>query len=197
MDSRARQILSAIVGLGIIGAFLYGGIVAVRAGFHVLESLDSDIAVAIIAAAATAFVSVLSIVLGKAYEGRALIHAEHREKKTPVYEDLIHFMSRILIGQKTGDAPTEKEILSFLSTFTQRIMVWGSDEVLAAWIKWRRAALNEKQQKEDPMVLLLLYEKLILEIRRDLGHKNKDLHSGDVLALYVNDIDQHLNQRAN
>jgi len=33
---------------------------------------------------------------------------------------------------------------------------------------------------------------LILAIRRDLGHKNSGLKRGDILALFVNDIDKHL-----
>lgn len=196
MSPNTRQRLSAVVGLLLLAALAYGAFVAVRAAARVLASLDSDIAVAIIAAAATAFISVLSIVLGKAYESRALVHREHREKKIPVYEDLIKFMFRILMGAKTGDAPSEKEMLDFMSDFNQRIMVWGSDDVLAAWVKWRRAATSEADVKANPMEVMLLYEQLILTIRRDLGHKNKNLGRGDVLALFVNDIDQVLKGKA-
>lgn len=196
MTSKIRQRLSAILALALLAALGYGVFVAVRAAVDVLASLDSDIAVAIIAAAATALVSVLSIVLGKAYESRALVRREHREKKIPVYEDLIRFMFRILMGAKTGNAPTEQEMLEFMSDFNQRIMVWGSDSVLAAWVEWRRAATNEAAVKDDPMSLMLLYEQLILTIRRDLGHKNSNLGTGDVLALFINDIDQQLKGRA-
>jgi len=135
-------------------------------------------------------------VLGKAYEGRAIVRKEHREKKIPVYEDLIKFMFRILMGTKTGNTPTEKEMLDFMSDFTQSIMVWGSDDVLAAWVKWRRTAVNAEELKANPMKLMLLYEDLILTIRSDLGHKNRSLRTGDVLALFVNDIDQQLKGEA-
>ena len=192
MKTKINQILSVLLGLILFAAILYGAFIFIRAAMRILTSLDSDIAVAIIAAAATVFVSVLSIVLGKAYESRTLIQKEHREKKIPVYEDLIKFMFRILMGVKTGDQPTEKEIIDFMSHFTQRIMVWGSDDVLAAWVKWRRAAIDEQDLKKNPIKLMLLYEDLILTIRRDLGHKNKNIGEGDVLALFVNDIDQHL-----
>lgn len=36
--------------------------------------------------------------------------------------------------------------------------------------------------------LVLLYEKLVLAIRRDLGHRNGGLVQGEVLALFVNDV---------
>jgi hypothetical protein len=71
-------------------------------------------------------------------------------------------------------------------------MVWGSDEVLAGWVKWRRLLINEAAVKENPIRSMLLYEELIFAIRRDLGHKNKSLVTGDILALFVNDIDEHL-----
>lgn len=196
MSPNARQRLSAVVGLLLFAALAYGVFVAVRAAVRVLGSLDSDIAVAIIAAAATAFVSVLSIVLGKVYESRALVHREHREKKVPVYEDLIKFMFRILMGAKAGGTPSEGEVLAFMSDFNERIMVWGSDDVLAAWVKWRRAVTSGADVNANPMKIMLLYEQLILTIRRDLGHKNKDLGTGDVLALFVNDIDQVLKGKA-
>jgi len=192
MRPKSRQWLAGVVGVVLLGALGYGLFVAVRAALKVLASLDSDIAVAIIAAAATAFVSVLSIVLGKAFESRAILRREHRERKIPVYEDLIKFMFRILMGSKTGEVPTEKEMLEFMSDFNQRIMVWGADDVLAAWVRWRRAATDPADLKAHPMNLMLLYEKVILTIRRDLGHNNRNLDTGDILALFINDIDQQL-----
>jgi hypothetical protein len=191
MELKVRKIFS-IVSLLIFAALLYGVFIIVSAATRVLTSLDSDIAVAIIAAAATAFVSVLSIVLAKAYEARALVRKEHREKKTPIYEDLIKFMFRTIMGTKTGNIPSEKETLDFLTDYTQRIMVWGSDDVLAAWVKWNRTSANIKELRENPINLMLLFEQLILTIRRDLGHKNINLHTGDLLSLFINDIDQQL-----
>ncbi|MCH7729499.1 MAG: hypothetical protein IH991_23940 [Planctomycetes bacterium] len=38
------------------------------------------------------------------------------------------------------------------------------------------------------MALMFIYEDLIRAIRRDLGHKNKDLTKGKLLSLFVNDI---------
>jgi len=192
MKAKINQILVVLLGFILLAAICYGVFIFMRAAMRILTSLNSDIAVAIIAAAATVFVSVLSIVLGKAYESRIIIQKEHREKKIPVYEDLIKFMFRILMGEKTNDKPTEQEIIDFMSHFTQRIMVWGSDDVLVAWVKCRRAAIDEEDIKKNPMKLMILYENLILTIRRDLGHKNKNIGEGDVLALFVNDIDQYL-----
>ena len=181
-----------MLGLLIFSGIGYGLFVVVRATIQVLAALNSSIAVAIIAAAATIFVSALSIVLGKLYESRSLIQKEHRETKIPVYEDFLKFISRILMSSKVGDTVSEKEMIEFMSGFTQHLMVWGSDEVLVAWVKCRRLLIDGPAMKTSPTKFLFLYEDLVLAIRRDLGHKNKSFVKGDVLALFINDIDQHL-----
>lgn len=159
----------------------------------VLANIDSDIAIAIITGAITLLVTALSIVIGKAYEIRATIIKSNREKKIPIYEELIQFMfNKIFMGVKTKSMPSEEEIIKFMADFTQKSMVWGSNDVLAAWIKCRRAAINEEEVKQNPANFMLNYENLIREIRKDLGLKNKNLKEGDILSLFVTDIDKYL-----
>lgn len=192
MSPKIRQALSVIIGLLLTVSAVYFIYAGVRAIIRVFLSLNSDLAVAIIAAAATVLVSVISIVLAKVYEARELIKKEHREKKIPVYEELINFMVRILMSSKTGDAPSMQAIMDFMKDFTQKIMVWGSDDVLSAWVEWRRANLNEEKIKPDPASTLFAFEKLILVIRKDLGHKNAQIERGDILTIFINDMDKHL-----
>ena len=69
-------------------------------------------------------------------------------------------------------------------------MVWGSDDVLREFIAYRRFIVNRAE--DQPAEVLFAYENLVATIRSDLGHKNKDLKRGDVLSLFINDIDQYL-----
>jgi membrane protein implicated in regulation of membrane protease activity len=186
--SLVRQILSVATGLALIFAGVYLAVVAIQAAISVFSSLNSQVAVAIIAASATVFVSVLSIVLGKVYDRREQINREIRERKIPVYEDLIRFMFRVLMGEKTGNAPTEKEMLEFFLDFTQRIVVWGSDDVFMSWSKWKRHAARSTD-KGSQAKSVFLYEDLLKAIRQDLGHKNKGFKQGDILAIFITDID--------
>lgn len=188
MNSHIRHVLSQLLGFAVLAVAGYGLYVIARESVRIFTSLDSDISVAIIAAAATVFISVLSIVLGKVYEAKSLVQKEHREKKVPVYEDLMQFMFRILMSSKTGEAVSEKEMMDFMFSFNQRMMVWGSDEVLASWVAWRKSATSGS----EPFGLMFRYEKLILAIRQDLGHRNKKLDTGDVLSLFINDIHEYL-----
>jgi hypothetical protein len=43
----------------------------------------------------------------------------------------------------------------------------------------------------DPTVLFA-FEQMLFEIRRDLGHENNGLGAGDLLRLFINDVDDYL-----
>lgn len=111
------------------------------------------------------------------------------DEKVPVYEELIQFLFRIVMSTKTDNPVTEDDIIAFMSKFTEKIMVWGSDDVIDAWAEFRNksAVVNV-----NPAQVILSYEDLIKAIRRDLGHANKNLGQGRILSLFVNDIEAHL-----
>jgi hypothetical protein len=44
----------------------------------------------------------------------------------------------------------------------------------------------------DPVSLMFGFEDVLLTIRQDVGHTNKGLTRGDLLALWVNDVDKAL-----
>lgn len=106
-------------------------------------------------------------------------------------------MFKVFMGAKTGEPVSEKEMIEFMSNFTQEAMVWASDDVLNAWIKFRATSINEEKIKTNPFVLMLLFEDLVREIRKDLGHKNKNLTNGKLLSLFVNDTEKHIDEDGN
>jgi hypothetical protein len=194
--SKLKIIFYAI--FGIVLALIIGYIfflIANKIIFFII-SMDSEIAVAIIAASVTALVSIVTIIISKIFEARTRVQIDNRIKKVPIYEKLINFMSRVLLGSKINKAPSESEILTFMMDFTQEIMVWGSDDVISSWVKFRRIVLNEAQIKNEPLKSMFIYEELVKSIRKDLGHKNKGIEKGDILALFVNDIDKYLPPRS-
>ena len=62
---------------------------------------------------------------------------------------------------------------------------------MKAFVDFKRHA-PDVQAKADPEEILFLTEKLLFAIRRDLGHKNKNLKKGDILSIFVNDIEKYL-----
>lgn len=189
-------------------AYLVGTVVVILGGIwcvttfviHMLDLLkntNSDISVAVITGAITLIITVLSVTLGKAYEVRTLIIKENRDKKIPIYEDLIKFLfNKVLMGAKTGNEVTEGEMVEFMSDFTQRIMIWGSDDVLNSFVRIRQIAFDEEETKKNPLSIMLGYEDLIKEIRKDLGYKNKGFKKGDLLSLFINDLNKYLSRNS-
>ncbi len=154
-------------------------------------SLQKEVAAAILAALTAVTISILSLVLSKHYERRADIRKEHREKKVPIYEKSIEFWLKVLVADRAGKKPpSEQEIIQFLQDFTQKLIVWGSDSVLKAFSTFREDLISYKGG-EPPIGGMFLFEKYLLEVRRDLGHKNKNLSPGDILALFINDIREY------
>lgn len=154
--------------------------------------LQKDVAAGIVAAFAAIIISLVSLILSKYYERKAEIRKEHRDKKVPIYEEFIHFWFKILFAQKAGEAPpNEQDIIKFLNDFTQKLMIWGSDSVVKAFSIFREKLINI-DPKNPPTEGMILFEKMLYEIRKDLGHKNKNLKQGDILALFINDIRKYI-----
>lgn len=116
------------------------------------------------------------------------IQQEHRRKKIPIYEEFIQFWFKVLFSQQAGSQQvSEKEITKFLSDFTQKLILWGSDEVLRDFSNFRVRFANINPDK-PPIDIMFEFEKLLYDIREDTGHKNRNLKRGDILALFINDI---------
>ena len=116
----------------------------------IFSLLNPAIAASIVAASATIIVSVISVRISKHLEQKALVIKEHREKKVPAYEKMIKFIFRIAFAEKLGhEKMTEKEMTEFLVEFTQDIVIWGSDELIEAFYKFRQASILLEAQEES------------------------------------------------
>jgi multidrug transporter EmrE-like cation transporter len=160
--------------------------------WETFSNLHQEVAVAIIAGAATVLVSVFSIILGKYYERKREIDLELREKKIPMYEEFVNYFFRILLTDKINKPISQKDILEFYGKFTQKLMVWGSDEVIKKWSNYRRHSVENINDDTCSPRSMFLFEDLLFAIRKDMGHKNKDVHKGELLGLFVNDIDKYV-----
>jgi hypothetical protein len=194
MKPRVSQLIQVVFALvTLVGLAWLGYTMLIRIVSAVLN-LQSDLAIAIIAASASVIVSVISLLISKYMEQRQIIIQEIRTKKVPVYERLISMLFKILFADKIGEEkPSEQETIKFFAEFTEQLIVWGADEVVRAFQKFRAAPLTGV----DPMEQLFLYEDLLLKIRKDLGHANSRLGRGTLLGLFVNDIHKYVGPQLN
>jgi hypothetical protein len=153
---------------------------------HFLSGLQKEVLAALVAASATITVSVITVVVGKYYERKRAIEQEIRNKKIPVYDEFIQFIFKVMYAAQTREPLPEEEVLRFFRDFSQKMIIWGSDEVIKAWVTAKSVAARGDAGKTG---FLFEMERVLFAIRKDTGHPNRGLMRGDLLRLFVNDMD--------
>lgn len=203
---RWQTAIGIIVVLGLAG-FLIWGLVKVWLLFlEYISHAKPTVGAAIIAAAGTVMVSVLSAVFARLFEKNKELTIKHqeieheiREKHIPTYQELVQFLFKIFQSSKTGTKLSEEEITAFFTDFTQKILVWGSDRFTRDFSAFREAIVLYTQQQQsgkatnaDLAKAMLALEVLLYSIRADCGHANKGLGKGDLLTFFINDIRDYI-----
>lgn len=178
------------IALGLTSLIVTAGAVLL-AGWFVLgwfSTLQREVATAIVAGFVAVIVSIVSVLLSKYFDRKREIEQAQRAKKAEIYEDLLKFVfGHVFAATRPDHTPSDADGFDFFNRFTQRVIVWGSDDVLRQFSKWK-FSMNEN----DPNAVIFEMEKLFFSIRKDMGHKNAGLRRGDILRIFTPDIEQHL-----
>jgi hypothetical protein len=176
---------------------------------ELFSGINPTVAGASEAAIATVAVSLGAVMFQRISEDRRQRSADLREPKVELYEKYLFQWAVIfdqIPKQKNADG-SEIEPLSELSALLPELLSWSSDEVVAEMSTFRRYNYARGQRIEalkstdpdagktaeeafDPEISLG-FERIVLAIRRDLGHSNSGIRGGDLLGLWINDIDQY------
>jgi len=185
MRLKIRNYIYVVIGLGVFAAIVWSLWLLWSKAWNSLTTLNPTIAAGIVAAISAVAVSVLSVIVSKFFDQRIAVLKEHRDKKIPVYEELLDILFRSTYGDRLGDANwSPEEQLKKMVGFTQKVIIWGSDEVIKAYFQFRTIVLNAS----DLSAVALAVESVLFAIRRDLGHKNQGLTSGMLLGTFINDL---------
>lgn len=173
-------------GLLFAGGLIWLLVLGMKLIWTTLSSVNPSLAVGIIAAGSTVFVSLATVLISKRLEQIAMIKNQQREKKIPIYEELIAFLFRMTRASNDNkNMPTQEEIIDFMFGFIQKLLIWGSDDVVIAFEKFRRSSQGQGN-------ILFAVEDIWAAIRKDLGHSNKGISKGTLLSLIINDIDDFM-----
>lgn len=178
------------IGVVVLGLILVLLVLGLQVAWRAFRELENQVAAAVVAASATVLVSVVSVTLTRLWERRNERERELRTKRVPVYERFITEWLGLMLGS-AGGALDEQRAKEFFVNLTPDLLVWASDDVLVRWSRERRR-WTQIQPGAGGMDMMFRFEELLLAIRRDLGHPNKGVARGDVLGLWVNDIDDYL-----
>lgn len=177
-----------IVSLATIGVLGVGAYYLFAAFIDKLNSISGDLGKTLVTAAVTTLVAVLTLVLGKIWDTKIKIAHDIREKKIPVYEDVLTLFFDVLMADKTGKPkPTNEEMSARFTDFTRRLTTWGSSEVIRSWIAFR----SHPWTASDPTAGFERMEAVLMAIRKDVGNEVSSLKSHELMKLFISDFDEH------
>ena len=78
------------------------------------------------------------------------------------------------------EAYMPEEMFEDIQKFQKKLMLWGSNRVVKAWIDFRTNASS------DGSDVLFYMEKILYAIRKDMGYRN--LGKGKLLSMSINDF---------
>lgn len=183
-----------IVGFVVLSVSLLLGVYLFKQVWALFRSLEPQLAASLLAASATVFVSVFSVLASKRIEQKKEIENQLREKKIPIYEEIIGFIFRITFAEKLGqEKPSDDEMMQFFTNTTKELVIWGSKDMVDAFGNFR-SGLAANAERKDAVKTMSEIEDLLFAVRKDLGHSHKRKKRGDILRLFVTDVDEHLDR---
>jgi hypothetical protein len=105
----------------------------------------------------------------------------HREQMSPIYKELVEMIKDIDEFSKRPETDQE----AFFKDLSTKLILHGPTPVISAWIGWQRAAAIDTMA----VATFVAWEGILRAVRRDLGHDNSDLASGDLLRLFLTEED--------
>lgn len=188
-----RVILKGIAALALILTISLGAVEAIgflvrQIGHQMFHGINPTVAAAAVAAISTTTVAVATLVIGRYFERRKTIEADIRASKIPTYSRLVSGLLGVFQSKSGPEQQAAAEAL--FRDLTPDLITWASDEVLIAWSRFKRDIPNLPPE-EAPFAL----EKVLMAIRRDYGHRGLDVKEGDLLGLFITDVDEVLAKR--
>jgi hypothetical protein len=164
-------------------------------------SLEKEIAAVILAGMLTVFGSVLSLIFSRQYEKKREVEREIRNQKIPIYESFIKFLFHKVWFRLKEDGDVDggdPELVEFMQEFSVSVLIWGSDDVLREWIKFvasMRSFGTEQKDSTDVLVNAIVPTgQLLISLRKDIGHDNKNLTGLGLMHLFVTDLKDEIDK---
>ena len=111
---------------------------------------------------------------------KATLDLKLREEKSAIYGKVYSYIFDLLKDTLSHKELDKDGYTERYMELKQLLLFNGSDKVLRHFIK-----LNFDTTKKDTAITLNNYFKLLLLIRKELGHKNKKINEKDILKLLV------------
>jgi hypothetical protein len=174
-SGRLGTVVAGVVMLALIAGF----------GYLLLQAIDG--APEVVGAFVTALGAVVAVVYGRAWEKSRELEQSRRERIAPTYSRMVE----AFYGSMGDDAThTEADLIGAFQEWAHKALLWAPAPVIQAFNEWR-AMLPDGDELPGPEAGIG-FERLLFAFREDLGNKRGDLKEGDLLRVFINDIDDYL-----
>jgi hypothetical protein len=117
------------------------------------------------------------------------------EARKKIYDQLLKPFTNIIIATCKKEKINIEKTMGGIIKAGIDIHLLGSDETCKIWDEWRAFSFKAEHDKELDnivgLITLALYPKLVLSIRRDLGHPYTEISEIDVFRSFIKDIDKY------
>jgi len=197
-------VLVILLVLGLLGAIVY-------AVYLVATSAEPEVTAAVVVASGTILVSVLTYITSRAQQERsaqqerqnALEQAERerqsaieqtqRDQRAEIYAEFMRFWFRMFTAERSAPVNLQ-EREEYLNQFSQKLIAWGSDDFLRAYLAFRTTIVFEEYEAfnveiDEPgnVKRIEAFEDVLFTIRSDLGYSNEALQRGVLLGMFLKD----------
>jgi hypothetical protein len=135
-----------------------------------VATVPKEMGVALVAAAATIFVSTLTVVVGRYFERKKELDVLYRDKKVEIYDQFLKQLFASLHGAPTPESQ-EEEMVPFLREFMRKLLLWSGPEPISCFTKWKEHLARGVPDART----IFLTEEFLLAVRRDLRHSNRGI----------------------
>ena len=158
-------------------------------GFIKVLRESSKIDTVIVVALVTGILSIVSNIGSKYLDYRKSRQEYLAQKREGSYGQFVDMIYKIQNNINVPDSYTEKMMKDDIAKFSKEITLWGSSDVVKKWDQFRMNGNNPEKAQEN----LFIIEDLMNAMRKDLGVKRTK--QGELLAFFVNDIKEVIEQR--
>lgn len=180
------------IGLITITLIVIFSVLSLRALAHWLGELNSELVATLITAFSTIVAAAITLAYGRYSERIKETEAHFRTSKVQMYDEFLKEIFGLLNDTKDTQAQdtSSNELVSFLKEWQRQLVLWGGDDVLAAYIKWK----NHLSARAPDASSIFFLEDLYRAMRADVGLSSKKIKKGDFAHLHLKNAKLLLDQ---
>ena len=149
-----------------------------------LLAATPGVAAAIISAIAGVIIMACTMIT----TNRREINSRHFNEKKNAYIPIINLIFDFHKATITGKEIPDKEVMDKILEFKKNLVIWGNAEAIKTWDEYEQLAGKPGSNRE----IILRVDKIIRCIRKELGHKDKNLKEGQLTAILLKSEEKHL-----